>query len=709
MNRLFYALIVFVCAIALAEPFVLVEDGVPAAAIVVGRWNDRNTATAAMQLRDYVLQMTGAELPILTSAYDNGFLAKWKPGDQLPAVGDLKDLKPIFLDYAFSTEGEYRLTVAPTHIRVDGHGISGALYGVDALLERLGVFWPHPDRLWREIPKCQTLSVGECEEHSKPFFRIRAVHHHQSDTALFAWMGLNRLNYRLQNPPGWYDTGMQGKYGVKPFYISHSWHFWVPPKELQEHPEWNPLVKGERLTPDFDRNPSLIHHQLCISNPEVRKCFIGNIIKYLKENPQMRTIPLEANDGEGWCECDACKAYGATVSEQFFRFAAEVAEAIRQFDPTVTVLCLSYGAHTELPDFPLPENLCFGIVYNKRNYARPLTDESNRPYYDQLTKWAKAYPGRVYIYELWLKTHFVGWPHPYAKVFAEDIRLYRDLNLAGLCPEGIHPSPLQEYLRGKLAWNPDLDWKELLKEFCAKMFGNAAEPMEQYYLLTEERMVEHGRNLLDMTSISNFIAPIDHQAADLLDQAAAHADNPRVSARIAYEKSQLKKLHEVLEQWMPCTQDIVTEQMRAENLLTNGDFEAGMEGIGCDTRRGEYRFKVLDDNAYHGKKCGEATVVEQGWARMVMSAPKGLDTSKKYALYCAVKTLDGADGANFWFIPGGRDAQLYTLGPTNGEWYRAVFRNIEIREDGMVVLLTVHDVPTKGRVLWDDVILLPEK
>ena len=709
MKHFLYALIPFVCAVALAEPFVLVEDGRPVSAIVISRWSDRTTATGAMQLRDYVLQMTGAELPILTAAYDKGFLANWKPGNLLPSVGDLKDLKPIFLGCAFSTEGEYRLTVAPTHIRIDGCESAGVLYGVDALLERLGVFWPHPDRLWREIPQSQTLTVEECDEHSKPFFRIRAVHHHQSDTALFAWMGLNRLNYRLQNPPGWYDTGMQGKYGVEPFFISHSWHFWIPPQALKEHPEWNPLVKGERLKPDFDHNPSLIHHQLCISNPEVRKCFIDNILQYLKKNPQMRMIPLETNDGNGWCECDACKAYGATISEQFFRFVGEAAEAIRQFDPAVTVLCLSYGAHKELPSFPLPDNLCFGIVYNSRNYARPLTDESNRPFYEQLTKWAKAYPGRVYIYELWAKTHFVGWPHPYAKVFAEDIKLYRDLKLAGLCPEGIHPSPLQEYLRGKLAWNPDLDWKELLKEFCTKTFGSASAPMEQYYLLLEERMVEHGQNLLDLTSISDYIAPIDRQANELLEQAAKLADNPRIAKRIAFERSQLDKLHGVLEQWMPCTRDVVTDQMRAENILPNGDFEKGMNDIGHDTRWGKYRFNVIDGEAYHGKKCGEITVVEHGWARMVMNAPKGLDTNKKYALYCAVKTLDGADGAHFWFIPGGCNAQLYTLGPTNGQWYRAVFHNIEIRADGMQVLLTVHGLPSTGRILWDDVLLLPEK
>ncbi|MBR5024137.1 MAG: hypothetical protein IKX48_03660, partial [Victivallales bacterium] len=90
MKHFLCILLAFVCAVALAEPFVLVEDGRPVSAIVISRWHDRTTATGAMQLRDYVLQMTGAELPILTAAYDKGFLANWKPGNQLPSVGDLK-------------------------------------------------------------------------------------------------------------------------------------------------------------------------------------------------------------------------------------------------------------------------------------------------------------------------------------------------------------------------------------------------------------------------------------------------------------------------------------------------------------------------------------------------------------------------------------------------------------------------------------------
>ena len=54
-------------------------------------------------------------------------------------------------------------------------------------------------------------------------------------------------------------------------------------------------------------------------------------------------------------------------------------------------------------------------------------------------------------------------------------------------------------------------------------------------------------------------------------------------------------------------------------------------------------------------------------------------------------------------------AQLYTLGPTNGEWYRVVFRDVEIREGEITVLPTVHDIPTKGRVLYDDIVLLPQE
>ena len=131
------------------------------------------------------------------------------------------------------------------HIRISGRSSAGLLYGVDELLERLGVIWPAKERLWLELPHTQNLAVAECKAGSQPFFSIRAVHHHETDTAqFFGWMGFNRLNYRLENPPGWYDSGMLAQFGVSPFFISHSWHFWVPPEVCREHPEWNALVDG---------------------------------------------------------------------------------------------------------------------------------------------------------------------------------------------------------------------------------------------------------------------------------------------------------------------------------------------------------------------------------------------------------------------------------------------------------------------------------
>ena len=65
MKRFLYVLIALVCAVALGEPFVLVEDGRPVSAIVISRWNDHATATGAMQFRDYVLAfrvMTAADI-----------------------------------------------------------------------------------------------------------------------------------------------------------------------------------------------------------------------------------------------------------------------------------------------------------------------------------------------------------------------------------------------------------------------------------------------------------------------------------------------------------------------------------------------------------------------------------------------------------------------------------------------------------------------
>ena len=59
-------------------------------------------------------------------------------------------------------------------------------------------------------------------------------------------------------------------------------------------------------------------------------------------------------------------------------------------------------------------------------------------------------------------------------------------------------------------------------------------------------------------------------------------------------------------------------------------------------------------------------------------------------------------------MPGGRPAEFFTLGDTHGQWYRVVFRNIEINEGAIGLYLTMQYQPTKGRILWDDVILVPE-
>jgi len=711
MNRLLCALLVLLCVAAFSESFTLTLEGRPASAIVVGRWTDHVEHTAAMRLRDYVLRMTDAELPVLTRTYpDCAFLANWQPGSRLPEIAPYGALKPIFVSYDGSLGGEeFRLEVADTHIRISGGGGAGLLYGVDELLERLGVAWPAKERLWLELPKSANLAAEACDVTSRPFFSIRAVHHHETDTALFAWMGFNRLNYRLENPPGWYESGMMAEYGVSPFFISHSWHFWVPPEVCKEHPEWNALVDGKRKQPDTS-DGLIVHHQLCISNHEVRKYMVEKVLQYLKNHPQMHTVSLESNDGGGYCQCEECKAYGATTSEQFFHFVAEAASAIHEAFPQVTVLVYSYGAHSDLPSVKLPENVCIGITMNERNYARSLTDPANQREYDRLVKWAKAYPGKVFVYELWCKVWFEDYPHPYAQVLAEDMKFYRDLKLAGLCPEGIHPDPFVEYLRGKLAWNPEQDWRELLKEFCKKMFGNASEPMEEYYLLLENRMREFGGNLQDLTAISDFTAPIDRKALEFLDRAAElAAGQPSCAERIAWERGEFMKLHSILEQWMPCTRDVVTDGLRSRNLLKNGDFEDGLDHVTESIMQGDYRFDVLKGGqAYHGKKCAAITVVEHGWARLVLTAT-GLDTTKKYAIYCACKTEGGAEMGNLWYVPGGRPAEFFTLGDTHGEWYRVVFRNIEIYQDALGVYLTLQYTPTKGRVLWDDVIVVPEE
>ena len=129
---------------------------------------------------------------------------------------------------------------------------------------------------------------------------------------------------------------------------------------------------------------------MCIGNAGLRKHVLNNMLEYLKVHPDMKTLPMEANDGGGYCDCELCRAYCENPNDRVFKFASEMAEAIAKVHPDVMILINGYGNHEDPPAFPLPANMNISIRHNDRNYAKPITDPENRVYFERLEKWEEA-------------------------------------------------------------------------------------------------------------------------------------------------------------------------------------------------------------------------------------------------------------------------------------------------------------------------------
>lgn len=77
-------------------------------------------------------------------------------------------------------------------------------------------------------------------------------------------------------------------------------------KYFKDHPEWYPLVRGQRM-PRSDVSIRL-PNQLCVSNQSLRDHTVEQIVQFFSDNPRSRMFPMNPMDGPNYnCECDRCR------------------------------------------------------------------------------------------------------------------------------------------------------------------------------------------------------------------------------------------------------------------------------------------------------------------------------------------------------------------------------------------------------------------
>ncbi|MBL8830193.1 MAG: DUF4838 domain-containing protein, partial [Planctomycetaceae bacterium] len=248
-------------------------------------------------------------------------------------------------------------------------------------------------------------------------------------------------------------------------------------KELEEHPEYRALVKGERAA-------WWLAVKFCVSNPTVLQMYIDDRVATYRQarkldptSPRSWAVSVEPADGGGHCECAECAKLG-TVSDRVFHVANLVARAVRQEFPDGHVSLFAYNEHAMVPSIAIEPNVYVAVI----PYAFQRTELAPEQLIDA---WGKKVP-QMAIYDYW---SIPDWSHD-APSFdplvagPAKLRSWHRRGVNGFLNESTFSGGamgLAWWLSAKLAWDPAQDVEQLFQQYLREAFGAGAPALERMY------------------------------------------------------------------------------------------------------------------------------------------------------------------------------------------------------------------------------------
>lgn len=480
---------------------------------------------AAEELQRYLEKIAGARLPIVSDAGrpasreillgDNAHLRKlgWEIGtDKLGAEG-----------FILRTDGD-RLIIA-------GGKPRGTLYGVYTLLEeKLGVRWFTPEL--EVVPQTNRLALPALNETRVPALQYREVFWTEMmrDGDFAARHRLNGEHYKLAEKHG-------GR-AVVYFPFVHSFDSLIPQELYKEHPEYFPMIGGQRKSGYVQR---------CLSNPDVVKLAIARVRQWIKEHPEATIISVSQNDTGNWCQCERCKALDeaeGSPSASLIRFVNAIAEDIERDYPNVRIDTLAYQYTRKPPRTLRPRrNVIVRLCSIECCFAHPLAtcdSEANRRFRDDIKAWEPVAP-LLYVWDYTPNFAHYQQPFPNFEALQPNVRFFVQHGVKGLFEQGNYSAggygemgPLRAYILAELLWNPDTDVSRDITEFLNAYYGQAAPKMRACLELLEAQ-VRDGKthaHIYDAPNAAYLNAGFTGAADKLLAEAEQLAENDAVRFRV---------------------------------------------------------------------------------------------------------------------------------------------------------------------------------
>ncbi|MBN1553151.1 MAG: DUF4838 domain-containing protein [Phycisphaerae bacterium] len=481
---------------------------------------------AAGDLAQWLQQMTAATFEIVNEpAHPSKFISLGNT--EALAKSDPESLqKKMKLGrdgYVIDQQGE--------NLFVWGGTPRGVMNGVYSLLEEdLDCRWYH--RGAASIPKVSKLIFTPVIRSYAPRLEIRDPYY---------WDACDN-DWALRNKTQRIPVEYGGDGGYPPGYDVHTYNKLVPrEKYFQSHPEYFGMLRGKR-------SPV----QLCLSNPDVLAISIQQVREVLRKYPHVDRIDVSPNDGRGYCECDACRAYnqkhGNTQSASLLRFVNRIAEAIETEFPNVKVTTLAYLDTIQPPRNLKPrKNVIIRICTDSHAWGHCLEPITATQKFQSLMKaWAKT-GAKMYVWDYTINFRHYALPMPNMYVVGQNIRWLTAHNAKGILQQGDYQgpgaarAPLRCWVWARQLWNPKLDTKLLIHDFTYGYFGPAAEPMQAYYDLLWDMWIRNRdttmKNVGGQKPDAPFFTPeFAAQATELFKKAEQSTEDPVILKRVRLEK-----------------------------------------------------------------------------------------------------------------------------------------------------------------------------
>ncbi|MBQ4290972.1 MAG: DUF4838 domain-containing protein [Clostridia bacterium] len=432
--------------------------------LVIPSFPDPAVQTAARFLQDSIRRSCGIELPVRNEPAEHGiYLNSSGPCDQIRWDG-------------------FRIRTDGGNLYLDGNLPRGTLYASFDFAERfLGYrHFAHETEVIRTDGEADVPPFFDRIDN--PSFQERRSNWYwfEKDPALHA-------HCRINTDPkfGWEKTPAEwGGSLAAPSSCHELWRFCPGSLYFETHPEYFSLVDGERIPCNDNYGPG----QLCLSNPDVIRIVTENVLKELRNHPDLPLVELSQSDNGNYCRCPSCAAIDReeeSHSGTLIRFLNAVGESVEREFPSVLLRTFAYGYSTKPPRHTKARRnilirFCTFDACFRHGISDPSCPTNRERTFPEITAWGEAC-SQMSIWDYAANWNCYIAPFPNLISLRENARLYQSCHATSVFVEdcsgryqgGMHPD-LKAYLIGKLLWNASMSEEEYrthIDEFLEAFYG----------------------------------------------------------------------------------------------------------------------------------------------------------------------------------------------------------------------------------------------